>query len=346
MIGARQHPARGRNRMANTQRPNTGQNIHNEEPPVTPAEQRGYLAKQYGYTEAQIDVIRNQICPKASDEELEFFLHTAQRSKLDPFSRQIYFIKRKQKTEDDRGNDVWIEVGRPEVGIEGLRSAAEMTGEYDGQDPVMWCGKDGRWIDVWLEHTPPSAARATIRRKGMSGTVVAVSVYDEYVPRGRPARAGDLGAPLAMWRKMPANQLAKCAEALALRKAFPRDLSGLYIGEEMEHTSVGAPSVGAPSGYEAPALTAAPVVGTTTDGAPVRTISGKAADVRSPDSLPTIASVTAQIKAAATRADLAPVGNLLTKLQKNTDEASRALIASVRPLMTAAYAKLAPEVRR
>jgi hypothetical protein len=90
----------------------------------------------------------------------------------------------------------------------------------DGQD-VAWCGTDGVWRDVWLENEPPAAARVLVYRKGCTKPFPGIAKFAEYAVAG------------PMWTKMPANQLAKCAEALGLRKAFPHQLSGLYTPDEM-----------------------------------------------------------------------------------------------------------------
>lgn len=204
-------------------------------------DRREYLAKQYKLTPEQIDVVRNAICIGATDAELEFFLATCKRVDLDPFARQVWFVKRRQKRQDSRGNDEWVDVGRPETGIDGYRTIAERSKEYAGQGPTMWCGADGEWRTVWLSDKPPSAAKVTIYRTGFAVPLEHVALFSEFCPAR--LKSGDLPG---MWRKMPANQIAKCAEAGGFRKAFPRDLSGLVTDVEMEHVDANASTYSAP----------------------------------------------------------------------------------------------------
>ena len=144
--------------------------------------------------------------PKA---ELAVFLHYCQRTGLDPFARQIYMIS--------RGGKYTIQSS-----IDGLRIVAQRSGNYGGQTAVEWCGADGKWKDVWLEATPPVAARVGVYYKDAPNPTYAVAKFDSY------------NANTPIWKKMPDLMIAKCAEALALRKAFPNDLSGVYSSEEMQ----------------------------------------------------------------------------------------------------------------
>lgn len=239
--------------MANQQHPNEpGADTRNSNtrPPRQPRDDADdrrrdaarveYLAETYGYTPGQIDVVRNAICVGATDAELEFFLATCKRVQLDPFARQIWFVKRRQRIEDDFGNATWIDVGKPETSIDGLRTIAERTGEYEGQAPFLWCGPDGKWTDVWLKEGPPTAARATIYRKNLREPMIATALFAEFCPTYKNG-----GVP-AMWKKMGANQLAKCAESNAFRRAFPRDLSGMVTDTEMEHVATTQSNYAAP----------------------------------------------------------------------------------------------------
>jgi phage recombination protein Bet len=160
------------------------------------------------WTPEQTQLISTTIAPGCSNDELRLFAYACQRTGLDPFSRQIYAIK--------RGGKMTIQAG-----IDGLRSIAERTGQLDGSE-TFWCGEDGAWADVWLGSKPPAAAKTIIHRKGSNHPFVGV------------ARFADYNAGQGLWSKMPAAMIAKCSEALALRKAFPADLSGVYSTDEME----------------------------------------------------------------------------------------------------------------
>lgn len=178
---------------------------------------------QTDWTPAQAAVLQQSgIDDDVTGAELSGFLHLCQRTKLDPFSRQIYLIGRKDKR---AGRKVFT----PQTGIDGYRVIAHRviaeTREAFGYEDTLWCDTSGRWRDVWLANEAPAAAKVTVLRNGQRFS--AVALYREYV------QTDYNGNPTRMWKNMGANQIAKCAEALALRKAFPHDLAGVYTAEEM-----------------------------------------------------------------------------------------------------------------
>lgn len=187
------------------------------------------------YTSEQINVIKSTVAVGASNEELGLFLTVAQRSGLDPFTKQIHFVKRwdsKQKRE----------VGAFQVGIDGFRVIAARNPRYQGRVGPWWAGKDGAWRELWTDDAPPFAAKVGIVVEGYAEPVFATARWAAYVQTTKE------GNPNRFWNTMGPEQLAKCAEALALRIAFPNDLSGLYTHEEMGQAD-----------NERPATSAAPV---------------------------------------------------------------------------------------
>lgn len=155
-------------------------------------------------SDSQLDLVRKTIAAAATPEELDLFLYDCKRRGVHPLDKLLHFTKRGGK---------YV----PICSIDLMRTRAADSGEYAGNDDAVFTGTIGKDF----------AASVTVWRlvQGQRCPFTATARLAEYMP---PSGQD------AMWRKMPHVMLAKCAEALALRKAFPAQLGALYVGEELD----------------------------------------------------------------------------------------------------------------
>lgn len=166
------------------------------------------------FSAEQLKIIRDSFLNGASPNEAAVLLELARVRRLNPITRQIHFVKRNQWDAEARASrEVWS----AQVGIDGFRAIAERTGLYDGQDEPEF-EYDGKQLKL---------CKVRVYRKDWARPAVGVAHFTEY------AQTKKDGGVTKMWAEKPHIMLAKCAEALAFRKAFPEDTSGLYAPEEM-----------------------------------------------------------------------------------------------------------------
>ena len=191
------------------------------------------------YNSKAIALIRRTVAADTNDDEFSMFIHMARALKLDPLRRQIYaFVYNKDRPEKRRMTII--------TGIDGFRAIAERTGNYrpDEDEPSYE-------MDASLKgpNNPAGLVKATVRvwkfAHGDWHKVTASAYWDEYAPlkdewvfdeaQGRRKPSGKLTLDTSgNWGKMPRLMLAKVAEALALRKAWPDDFANVYASEEMD----------------------------------------------------------------------------------------------------------------
>ena len=170
----------------------------------------------------KIELIKKTICKGTTDDELQLFIHACKKTGLDPFMRQIFAVKRWDASAKR-------EVMTIQTGIDGYRLIADRTGKYaPGRDTEFGYDKEERL----------RSAKAYIKKMTPDGQwheISAIAFWDEYVQTTRDGR------PTIFWQKKGHIMLSKCAEALALRKTFPAELSGIYTKEEMSQEMCPAP---------------------------------------------------------------------------------------------------------
>lgn len=179
----------------------------------------------------QLDLVKRTVANGATDAELKLYLYDCQRQGVHPLDRLLHFTKRGGKY-------------TPVTSIDLMRIRAAETGEYAGSDDASFlCEFDDRGRED--RSKPPIHAQVTVWRlvQGTRCAFTATARWSEYYP-------GDQAG--TMWRKMPHTMLAKCAEALALRKGFPRQLAGLYAAEELDQANRQAPAIAGREGTLAP----------------------------------------------------------------------------------------------
>lgn len=181
------------------------------------------VSQTRSFSDDELDIIKTTVAKGATDDELKLFLYYCATQNLNPLAKDVYFTKRNGK---NGATTAYI------TSIDTYRSRAEDTGCYAGNDDP-----------VFDDEQNPKKASVTVYKLvgGVRCPFTATARWDQYYP-------GDLQG--FMWRKMPHLMLGKCAEALALRKAFPKQYKGLYIKEEMQQagseastTSVNLPTV-------------------------------------------------------------------------------------------------------
>jgi phage recombination protein Bet len=172
-------------------------------------QERSLVRAQSQFDNEQLEIIRRTVAKGTSADQFKLFIQVCKYSGLNPFARQIYAVV--------RGSDMTVQTG-----IDGYRILAERSGKYAGQIGPQWCDESAEWKDVWLSSKPPAAARIGVLRRDFAEPIWGVARFVSYEQPSSP-----------LWRKMPEVMLAKCAESLALRKAFPSEMAGIYTAEEM-----------------------------------------------------------------------------------------------------------------
>lgn len=166
-----------------------------------------------------VQVLKQQLLASKSqeptNEELLYFAQVCKASGLDPTKREIYGIYRSGKL-------------TIQTGIDGLRIAAERSGKFGGSKEPEFDYDPSNTITVkhnGIDKIVPNKARVTVFK----------IVGDHVLETARTANWLDYYAGEkmgSMYRQYPEPMLAKCAEAQALRAAFP-NLSQIYVSEEM-----------------------------------------------------------------------------------------------------------------
>jgi phage recombination protein Bet len=178
------------------------------------------------FTPEQRKLILDSFLNGASEAEAAVLMELAKLRRLNPITRQIHFVKR---WDGEKQREVWS----AQVGIDGFRSIAERTGVYDGQDePIFEYDAQGNL----------KSCKVAVYRKDVSRPFVGVAHFGEYCQKKKDGRL------TRMWAEKPHIMISKCAEALAFRKGFPEDTSGLYTPEEMPPPERDV----TPQGYNAP----------------------------------------------------------------------------------------------
>ena len=171
-------------------------------------------------------VLQSSLYPGAKAESIKLVLGYCKASGLDPMQKPVHIVPISVKQGD---NYVMRDTVMPGIGL--YRTQASRTGEYAGiTEPEFGPTKQLKVGEFTMDY--PEWCRVTVKRR-CGGTVVDFTANERWT-ENYATQKRDSQVPNAMWKRRPFAQLAKCAEAQALRKAFPELVGGAPTAEEME----------------------------------------------------------------------------------------------------------------
>lgn len=181
-------------------------------------------------------VLQSSLYPGASPASIKMVLGYCRATGLDPMQKPVHIVPMWDgKTQQMR------DVVMPGIGM--YRTQAARTGCAGVSEPDF--GPDVTEAIGGQQITFPVWCRVTVKRKIATGEIVEFTAKEfwkeNYAVRGGKEKSI---APNAMWTKRPYGQIAKCAEAQALRKAFPEigseptsdEMAGKPINEDFGTT--------------------------------------------------------------------------------------------------------------
>jgi phage recombination protein Bet len=176
-------------------------------------------------TEEDKKLLREQYAKDYKSMDIEMFLRRCERTRIDPMTGQI-FMRPEGKEGANRDRDGKYKEALTITGWQGFLHVADRSGVYDGSSPIIWCGKNGEWIDIWLQEEHPIAAKAEVWRKDRTRPEIAIVKWKAVYK------------PTWAWNSMGDHMLGKCAHCAAIRKAFPSQLTGVYEADEIVDKSL------------------------------------------------------------------------------------------------------------
>lgn len=180
-----------------------------------------------------ISVLQSSVYPGAKLESIKMVINVCKASGKDPLKKPYHIVPMQVSTgkKDSQGWDVkeWRDVIMP--GINDYRTDAARTGQHAGTSEPEF-GPDVTEELDGVQITYPKWCRVTVKRQMPSGQFVEFPAVELWI-ENYATKSGKSAAPNAMWKKRPYAQLAKCAEAQALRKAFP-EVGSQPTADEME----------------------------------------------------------------------------------------------------------------
>jgi phage recombination protein Bet len=268
------------------------------------------------YTPEELQAIRQECAPGATDSQFTLFLTECKSRNLVPGRHVIFQLRRTSEYDSATGAKMWVSKPVLITTIPALRLIAQRSGEYLGQGREKYIYLDDKFSPTVESSIPlpdpknpsfardPWVAEATVYRKGFTEPMVGVARFEAYASTQKN-KEGEL-VLTRTWSQRNCEMLSKCAEALALRKAFPEECAGLLLQEELKSEEDPAPNT-------ATVTNTAPLANTPAAPPPVNQVPAE------PTSAPRPGEKVKAVEVTVT-ADLKPVDSFKTQAEFHTDK--------------------------